>query len=323
MATLIHPDQSFSTFIDSLLKKAKLRKEHRAILMTRECMIEWTKVFTSKGTNPTHNYELYETFGDGMANTVVLMYFKKRFPQYFNPTKPIHDVNGMGVVGVLSRLKQVGVSKDKFAKYGHELGFRPYIRATEEEVMKSKSLLEDVFEAFIGCLAIMIDTKMSEYFGYGVVSEFMKPLMEKEEISLNRFDLYDPKSILNEDIGYFMKRMISLKYVEEPSEFTEPQDFRKFKKVRLVLRNQGEDQRVIYISEAGYGPKLKEAEQQSVQYTLSDPKYKMLLSELNKQKEREMKERPVIPQHQQRPYHQQEYVRQPYTQRYQKFPPKK
>jgi hypothetical protein len=115
--------------------------------------------------------------------------------------------------------------------------------------------------------------------------------------------------------------MISLKYVEEPSEYTASEDFRRFKKISLVLRNQG-DQRVIYSSPFGYGPKLKEAEQQAVQYTLSDPKYKMLLNELNKQKEREMKERPVILQQQSRPYHQQQEYR-PYTQRYQKYPPKK
>ena len=289
--SLFHPNPEFPRFIDSLLRQAGIRKDHRLMLTDDTAMIEWTKVFTSSGTNPQYNYELYETFGDTMANNVVLWYYKKRFPQHFDPTKPLQQVEGMGAVGVLSRLKQVGVSKKTFAKYANELGFRPFIRATEEEIKKSQSILEDVFEAFIGCLANMVDTHMQEFFGYGVAFTFMQPLLDREVLSLKRDVIFDPKSLFNEQIGPYRGLFVETTYQQDMAHVSE--DFTKQFKVVLVIRNTKGKQSIIYTSPPGFGAKKKEAEQQATKFTLQDRSYQMLIGVLQKQKQKYLESLPA------------------------------
>jgi len=284
---VVHPNPMFKPFIISLLKQSGITKKRHVLLLTNEtAMKEWTKVVTTRNVHPTMNYELYETFGDALANNIVLWFFKKQYPQQFDPTLEMKDINGMGVVGVLTRFKQLGVEKKMFSTYGEKLGFSPFVRATEEDSYRSKSILEDVFEAFIGCLGNMVDTKIQEFFGYAVAFKFMVPLMEKEVFSFEKESLYDANSLLNEDLAYFLKKILTVSYEQEKTEF--PNDYRKRFKMVLVLKNQTGNKSVIYRSPAGYGPKKKEASLKATENTRADRTYKNLLAYLHRNREKEL-----------------------------------
>ena len=283
----LHPSPEFPAFIESLLRKVGLRKSHRDILLTKECLLEWTKVFTSSGVNPYYNYELYETYGDAISNTIVVWYYKKRFPELFDPTKPmvVTGQKRMAPVGILSRLKQKGIKKETYARYADRLGFRPFVRATEEEILKTRSLLEDAFESFVGCLVNMIDTKISDYLGYGVIFEFMTPLMNEEKISLHRDDLYDQKSILNEDIGEFGPKNFSVQYTAISAPVSSFQDSRsstmKYVIVKIFATSTG---RLLFASQhPGSGYKIQDAEEQAARNARSQSDYPAFLHVLRTQ----------------------------------------
>lgn len=164
---------------------------------------EFERVFTSAKFDPTNNYEIFELVGDGVANSFLSMYFLNKFPQ----------VQCSDGVKVLARLKINYASKRSFANIALGLGFWPYIRATEEErATERESLLEDVFEAFIGATAKLLDEEFTVGVGYGIAYQLLKSIFDKMTFSLEYEDLYDAKSRLKE-LFDSMPALGQIKYV--------------------------------------------------------------------------------------------------------------
>jgi dsRNA-specific ribonuclease len=265
--SLKHENPNFKSFITELLVKSELSKKFTDILTSDECMTEFTKAFTHSSINELHNYEYYEILGDVTTNKVVVWYFHERFNDLFkNP-----GVGNMGVVAVMARLKMNGISKKTYSKFANDLGFWEYIRATDDAKKSRNNLLEDTFESFIGCLEYLISKKIMNHAGEGIVTIFMKKLMDKLDIKLDREKLYDHKSLLNEDINSFRKAL-TMKYVTVDTSYgdksffdNEKNNISKRFESHVMLTDQRDGNN--YKSKSGYGITKAIAEQAAAELT--------------------------------------------------------
>jgi dsRNA-specific ribonuclease len=174
-----------------ILKKtfalAKLKPHYVNLLLSHED--EYEQAFTSDSFDPNRNYQIYEFLGDGVANAFLVWYFYRRFPQ----------LDCSDGVKILARLKINFGAKKSFASIADRLGFWPYIRASDEEkAIERESLLEDVFEAFVGLTTKLLDDEFEIGVGYGIVYEILKEIFDEMDVSLEHEDLYDAKTRLKE-----------------------------------------------------------------------------------------------------------------------------
>lgn len=252
--------EHFKLFITGLLKQSGVSKKYIGVLTTDDCMKEFTKAFTHKTIDPINNYEYYETLGDATTNKIVVWYYHRRFPELFNNP----GGGNMGPVAIMARLKQEGVSKRAYSSFSERLGFWEHVIATDEAKKSRKSILEDLFESFVGCLEHLIDSKIQEYCGYAVVYTFMKGIMDGIDINISREALYDEKSLLNEQINSFPRGRISVNFISidrsigDSKFLSDPKNISsRFKSVIEIIDNKYNKK---YISKEGWGSTKKDSE---------------------------------------------------------------
>ncbi len=184
-----HAHVGFKNFIINLLHISKVPQQLIDQLTNNKSMIFWTNAFTAPSYS-ANNYEFYELLGDSTLNCCIVFYLKTLFPQL---------CNALGVK-YLSRLKIDYVSKSKFSSYASKLNFDQFIRCGLEDRSNGKvkrSLAEDCLESFAGCLMTLCD-QIEHHSGYKYCYNFIENILNREKISLNQEDLFDPKSRLKE-----------------------------------------------------------------------------------------------------------------------------
>lgn len=199
---------AFKDMIKSLIIKGQLTSEYNNILLDN--MALYQQAFTSASYDEDENYEMYEQLGDATVNKFLVWYFYRRFPQLANPKG----------IKIVARLKTNYSSKNAFAKIAESLGFWPHIRASvQQKETDKKSLLEDVFEAFVGVTETILDNYFQSGVGYAIVQRILTDIFDNIDISLRYEDLYDAKSRLKElfDIN---KELGVLIYEYKPKEST-------------------------------------------------------------------------------------------------------
>lgn len=185
--------KSFRTFLTDLLRLTRLKQKYIDRILEHH-IATYDKVFTHITADPHHNYEFYEIMGDVTANKCVVWYISERFPQ-------LRNTSG---VKVIARLRINLVSKKNFSNIAESMGFNQFISyAYELKDFKNKSILEDVFEAFIGATESIIDEMCGVGSGYSVCYRFMKTVLDRIHISLKYEDLYDPITRLKETFDHF------------------------------------------------------------------------------------------------------------------------
>jgi dsRNA-specific ribonuclease len=68
----------------------------------------------------------------------------------------------------------------------------------ETQQRDKRKVLEDVFEAFIGCLENIVDQSLNMHSGYGVCYTIISTILDVVPISLKETDLKGPKTRLKE-----------------------------------------------------------------------------------------------------------------------------
>lgn len=159
------------------------------------------------------NYELFEFDGDTICNSFIVTYIRDKFPQ-------------INRVGYLARLKSNLISSKVYAGISERAGFADFVRYAEsykddhgtvrpspvfEEFQRKsgkiyRSILEDVFEAFIGITkrimrsTPLVDGQEGVYEGTALqgVHCILRSLLDKTEISIRYEDVYDPVSRLKQ-----------------------------------------------------------------------------------------------------------------------------
>ena len=143
-----------------------------------------------------HDYERLEFLGDSYLGAVVSELAYKAHPDMAQ--------------GPLTKLKSALVSTSSLAGYARKLEFHKYIRvgnSFSNDVSKSDSLLEDVFEAFIG--ALFLDQ------GYVVVRRFIISLIYSDIQAYKLQYSTDYKSRLQEEIQAEHRESVVYELIKE------------------------------------------------------------------------------------------------------------
>lgn len=211
----------FKALIAGLMARGNLKDKYISVLTSDENMAKFSKAFTAASANSKENYEIYEQLGDVSANKFIVWYSYQRFPQLNCP---------LGVK-VVARLRINYGAKNSFAQIADSLGFWPYISAAEDGTDRSakyrarhkKDLLEDVFEAFVGCTEQILDQEYRPGVGYGVVYDILVSIFDKIPISLKFEDLIDAKTRMKEIFDAFGDTIGSYQFIDTREEKTSPQ----------------------------------------------------------------------------------------------------
>lgn len=179
----------FLNLIRTTLKLGKINEGTIKKLTDKQGMELYSTAFTHRSFDVKNNYEVLELMGDSIANTCILNYMFKKFPQLNRPEG----------VKVFARLKINYVSKTTFSSLAIKLGFWSYISASEE-FRKSKKidLLEDSLEAFIGATQMLLDSKIAFGSSYKICLNIITNLYDDIDISLKYEDLFDAVTRLKE-----------------------------------------------------------------------------------------------------------------------------
>jgi len=183
-------------FVTDILHFSSLPEKWIRKCVDAEAVALFSSAFTSKSVDARNNYEFFEQLGDASVNKFIVQYMYRRYP---------HLRVAWGV-NVVARLKIKYGSKGQLYQMADELSFWKFIRATEEERNKrKKSLLEDVFEAFMGCVEFVIDNRIRAEnkqkcfgFGYFYVFEILTSIFDKIDIPFAYEKLVDSKTRLKE-----------------------------------------------------------------------------------------------------------------------------
>lgn len=184
--TSIHP--AFKHFITVTLSKV-LGPKNVALFTDDESMQIFRRAFIHPSVNSSYNYEQLEFSGDAVVNTCVAQYLRERFPRVINSK-------------YLTRLKHNLISKSDLSALSEKNGFLSHIYYDSRQVQRNTeeftSMMEDVLEAFFGALIIVINKKKRNGVGFGVCYYLIKKMYDEREISLNYWDIFDPRSIIKE-----------------------------------------------------------------------------------------------------------------------------
>ena len=199
-------DLSFKSFITMLLKKTNMNQDYIDFLTNQDNMDIYSAVFTSELVDEIDNYQFYEQLGDLTGNKFIVWYIYERFPQ-------LKCTEG---VKIAARLRINYGAKNSFFGIAEKLGFWDFISAPIDlRQRKKKSLLEDVFEAFIGATEYILDAYISTGSGYKYVYQFLKNVFDDINISLKYEDLYDGKTRLKELFDMYKDKIGTLYYEEK------------------------------------------------------------------------------------------------------------
>lgn len=187
--------KDFKKMLTDILGKS-VKPKYLSILTNKSSIKQYGKAFTSISADPLNNYEQFEQMGDVTANKFIVWYAYKRFPQ-------LDCTEGVKIV---ARLRINYGAKNFFADIGEKLGFWPFISANAESIEKNqksrqnnkKDLLEDCFEAFLGCTEYILDNKFRPGVGYAIVYDILSNIFDDINMSLKYEDLYDSKTRLKE-----------------------------------------------------------------------------------------------------------------------------
>jgi dsRNA-specific ribonuclease len=181
--------QDFVDLIKKVLNKGRLKDTYLNLLTDADSMELYGKAFTAPSADAKNNYEFLEILGDATLNNSIVYYVSRRFPQLNCPEG----------VKVVARLKINLVSKETFFNIAKDLGFFPFISATEENKgTKMKGLCEDSFEAFFGATVTLLDRKIRMGVGYAIAYTIIASILDEVDISLKYEDLFDAKTRLKE-----------------------------------------------------------------------------------------------------------------------------
>ena len=198
-------DPLFRDFIHDIVLRMGLSEEQSTVIITPTTLMEFAKCFVTRSADPMYNYEMYELTGDTCLNKAVVMYFytvlqatheRKRLREESQGRVFHPDVR---MVDYFNKLKALYISTKEYYDIASRLGFGDFIRLGPRDVRDEiDKLLEDSFEAFIGCFEVMVDRYIQPYYGHQFVANFIKYIFTSRHINYHPDLLYDSVTLLKE-----------------------------------------------------------------------------------------------------------------------------
>ena len=191
----------YRKFVIKQLQIAKINREYRELFTDSEGMKLFIKAVTHPTENATENYEVLEFIGDGILKGVLSQYIPRRFPNV--KVKGKKNVKAPGEKdtseGVLSEIRRQLEQRQNLSTIANELGFWEFVLADEHvKTTKRKEGLEDVYEAFIGALVEIVDTRVKVGLGYNYAYNYITASLDNIKIELTESKLRSAVTRLNE-----------------------------------------------------------------------------------------------------------------------------
>lgn len=206
-------DEYRKFIIDLLETRGNVLREEAEKYTDSSGMNAFEKAVTHDSVNPTaraENYEMLEHLGDASVNKATTWYLKSRFPEII--------ARGDPGVQIISKQKSLLTSKPYLARYSDMLGLTKFIRyrplnytyantnadptaiaPVYKKVTLDRSMREDVFEAFFGCLEEVLDAKEDIIgIGYALVYRILASFYSQQYIPTTKNELVDAKTQLKE-----------------------------------------------------------------------------------------------------------------------------
>jgi dsRNA-specific ribonuclease len=203
-------DGRFINLLKSLLQKARLSDDYINHVLTKG-LKTYDIAFTHGTANVNVNYEVFEHLGDSIANTCLIWYFIRRFPELDRP-------EGINIIG---KLKIKYVSKESWYKLAEMMGLWDFVTVGEQtRANEKRKILEDCFESFIGCTNYLIDKYIYRGAGYSICYNLIEHFFNTIDVKLTYEHLVDPVSRLKETFDYapFKASLGTWKLVSEKKE---------------------------------------------------------------------------------------------------------
>lgn len=143
-----------------------------------------TMAFTPKYLQDI-NMEILEGLGDAVLGSVLISYIVKNWPN-------------LRSAKVLADMKQYYTKNATFAVYADQLNLLKWVRRDPEGGMTTKDKA-DVFEAFVGAIAMIGEFYIADHMGYALVSEFMFKFYSLQEWHVDNPSFYQVQSSLYND----------------------------------------------------------------------------------------------------------------------------
>lgn len=218
----------FEGFIRNLISRSRLDSKYIQLLTDPASLNIYRKAFTHISYNSKHNYEFFEQLGDITLNKFLVCYFHNRFPK----------LNNSFGVKIVARLRIKYGSKQFLSELAESLDFERYIKITESMSQgKKMSILEDVFEAFIGASEYIIDQRIFQGYGYICCYQLLQSFFDSIYIDLSYEKLFDAKTRLKElfDINKDVLGNLVYEFEKTSSGSTVVYVYRNFKSKKIMI----------------------------------------------------------------------------------------
>lgn len=193
----------FTIFIKNLISNTRLDSKYIDILTDNDSMKYYKKAFTHSSYNNMDNYEVYEQLGDITVNKFLVWYFHNKFPM----------LNNSFGVKIIARLRIKYGSKQFLSELANSYNFWDHILITETiSNGKKMSVLEDVFESFIGVTEYIINRRLYNGLGYICCYNILQSYFDKIPIDISYENLFDAKTRLKELFDWYKEKLGLLSY---------------------------------------------------------------------------------------------------------------
>ncbi len=185
-------DPEYVKFLEMLLRRGKLKDANIHKILDESNLVEFNKARTHSSWDPIDNHQLYEFLGDVVINEFVAFYIRERYPRVIS-------------VKWLTRIKHYAISKKQLAILARAEGLEKHIlhKILVPNVMENSieymSVLEDIMEAFFGCLVISMK---NVGFHHGAAVEvshnILRSFFDVDDINMEYTVVFDAISRLKE-----------------------------------------------------------------------------------------------------------------------------
>lgn len=141
-------DHTFKDFLLNIFKNTGISEPYLNKYINDETLPLFGKAFTSSSADEQDNYEPFEQLGDSTIGKFIVWSSYEKFPQLKGKSEAVE---------IIARMKINLGSKDSLSQIAEDLGLWSFISASEDMRYRAKKkLLEDVFEAFIGAIEVIV-----------------------------------------------------------------------------------------------------------------------------------------------------------------------
>ena len=190
------PD-GFKDFIISLLRRSRVNEKTIFILTDEEYLLDFRMSFVHDSYDPYENHNIYKFEGITALELVVAEYLVFKFPKIKSEKWLTHLKQNIVSKGMFTDIAVEG-DFQRFILYGENIGDSLIKYPDKSRNTEYKSMLSDVFKAFVGALMIVSNKVRQRGVGYAVVYNFVSFYMDQIEISIKYTDVFNYKTRLKE-----------------------------------------------------------------------------------------------------------------------------